>query len=67
MKDENLCVSYIVRNWYDTMLGERHDTSFDGAMFKDIEEIKKWQKDNPDVEIHKVLDLRTGKELKILS
>ena len=67
MKDENLCVSFIVRNWYDTMLGERHDASFDGAMFKDIDEIKEWQEKNPEVEIYKVLDLRTGKEIKIIS
>ena len=65
MKDENLCVSYIVRNWYDTMLCERHDASFTGAMFKDLDEIKEWQEKNPEVEIFKIEDLRTGKEVVI--
>lgn len=57
-------VTFIVRDYYDSLTCEKHDTTFSGLIFDSIEEIKIW-KETPKIEIVKVEDLHTGEEINI--
>lgn len=60
------CVSYVVKDWYDSWLMCRHDASFTGACFDTLAEIKEWAAKNLTVRgyITEILDLRTGKRVE---
>ena len=60
-----LCVTFIVRNWYDPLLCERHDATFDGAMFDSKEEIREWLSKNPNIEIVRIENLETGERISL--
>ena len=60
------CVSYVIKNWYDSWLTSRHDaSSFTGACFDTLAE-KEWAAKYLTGRgyITEILDLRTGERVE---
>ena len=60
------CVRYVVKDWYDYMLGCRHDVTRDGAIFDTLDDIKKWAEEYlTNGYICEIEDIKTGNSVDL--